>query len=74
MQTRRGRFNGARTLASLAHDARYAVRTLGRNKGYAVVSILTLILGLGGAITAFVVGDRVRLRPLPYPDANKLVS
>ena len=61
-------------LDSLAQDLKYAFRALGRNKGYTAVAILTLTLGLGGAITAFVIGDRVLLRPLPYPDAERLVS
>ena len=70
MTTRRG----GTFCDSLAQDLKYAVRTLGRNKGYTAVAILTLALGIGGAITAFVIGDRVLLRPLPYPAANKLLS
>ena len=59
---------------SVLQDLKYAFRTLGRNKGYTAVALLTLALGLGGAITAFVIGDRILLRPLPYPAADKLVS
>lgn len=65
---------GGSFLDSLAQDLKYGVRTMGRNKGYTAVAMLTLTLGLGGAITAFVIGDRVLLRPLPYPGADRLVS
>ena len=64
------------TLASvkaLGHDLRYAVRTLWRNRGFAMVSIATLGLGIGAATAIFSVIDNVLLEPFPYKGADRIV-
>ncbi len=54
-------------------DLRYAVRTLAGNPGFTVVAILTLALGIGTSTAIFSVVDAVLLRPLPYPNPEKIM-
>jgi predicted permease len=61
-------------LDSIARDLRYAWRKLAQNPGFAAVAILTLAVGIGAATAIFSVADTVLLRPLPYRDADRLVS
>lgn len=55
-------------------DVRYAVRTLGRAPAYAATVIGVIALGMSLAITVFAVVDGVLFKPLPYPDADRLVA
>lgn len=55
-------------------DARHTFRTLRRNPTFAVVSILTLGLGIGANSAIFSVVNGILLRSLPYHDADRLVS
>jgi putative ABC transport system permease protein len=57
----------------LVQDARDAVRTLRRNPGFATVVVLTLALAIGMNTAVFSVFNGVLLRPIPYPDSNRLV-
>ena len=51
-----------------------ALRTLVRRPGYTVTAVLMLILGIGATTTLFSVVDTILLKPLPYPDPDRLVT
>src|SRR5687768_15924510 len=55
-------------------ELRYGARTLRHTRGFALVAILTLGLGIGAATAIFSVVDAILLRPLPFHDADRLVS
>src|SRR5688572_15300982 len=60
-------------LEHLARDAGYGLRQLRRNPLFSGLAIATLALGIGGITAMFSAFDAVLIRPLPYPDADKLV-
>ncbi|MGD8698656.1 MAG: ABC transporter permease [Gemmatimonadales bacterium] len=60
-------------MSSLWADIRYSVRVIGKNPGFAAVAILTLALGIGANTAIFSVVDSILLRPLPFPDSERLV-
>jgi len=60
-------------LEDFLRDMRYGVRLLFRTKAFAIVAILTLGLGIGAATAVFSVVRGVLLRPLPYPDPDRVV-
>lgn len=61
-------------LSELFTDLRYGLRRLGRNPGFAALSILTLALGIGASTAIFSAVNPILFRPLPYPDAGRIIS
>ena len=59
---------------NLLGDIRYAIRTLARTPGFALASIATLALGIGGAATIFAGVDALFLRALPLPRPERIVT
>ena len=65
--------NVRRLIGGFGQDLRLAVRSLARTPGYAALAIGTLALGLGLGAAAFSLVDGVLIRPLPFPNADRLV-
>ena len=63
----------ARTFETLTQDIRYGYRNIGRNRGYALIVVLTMGLGIGANTAIFSVVNGVLLKPLPYENGEQLV-
>ena len=64
---------GIGPLESVAGDVRFALRSLRRSPVYTAVAVVTLALGIGVTTAVFSVVDGVLLRPLPYPEPDRIV-
>ena len=61
-------------LESWCQDLGYAVRALGRARGFALFAVLSLALGIGTNTAVFTMLRSLVLRPLPYPEPERLVQ
>jgi putative ABC transport system permease protein len=57
---------------SFSQDARYALRGIRRDRGFALLAILALALGIGATTVIFSVIENVLIEPFPYRDADRL--
>src|SRR5882762_99232 len=71
-QVREARFGN--WFPSVISDCRYGVRQLRKNPSFTAVAVLTLALGIGATTSIFSVVYGVLLRPLPYPDTNRIMA
>lgn len=60
-------------IEDLWRDLRYGARLLLKNPGFTLTAVLTLSLGIGATTAIYSVVDAVLLRPLPYPEAERLL-
>ena len=59
-------------MPAILQDLRYAVRTLRRSAGLTAVIVASLAIGIGANTAIFSVVHALLLKPLPYPDADRL--
>jgi predicted permease len=69
---RERRMTRAQLIDAFVHDVKFAWRTLGRQKGWTAVAVITLALGIGANTAVFSVVNTLLLHPLPYPNADRV--
>ncbi len=65
---------GTRWIEEMLQDTSYALRTFRQKPGFIAVTLLILALGIGATAVMFAVINGVLLRPLPFPEPDRIVS
>jgi putative ABC transport system permease protein len=61
-------------IEALGQDLRYAARGMSKRPAFTLVAVLTLAIGIGGTTTILTAINALLLRPLPYPEQDRLVA
>src|ERR1700733_6205382 len=61
-------------LSTVSQDLTFSLRQFRRSPGFAIAAIVTLALGIGATTAIFTLVDGILLRPLPFPDHDRLVA
>jgi putative ABC transport system permease protein len=66
-------WNISRAIGAFAQDAKYGIRSFAKTRGFTALAVLTLALGIGSSTAVFSLIDAILIRPLPYPQPEKIV-
>ena len=74
MREREWRYRSLPWIEDLAHDLRFALRSLAKAPGFAIIAVIVIAVAIGVNTAVFSVIDAVLLKPLTYPNPDELVS